>query len=176
MRRGCCRPPTFHLCCGCRTCALFTFAVRVLTPPPHALRRRRVVTDQLSYLASYRCASTNNEKCMPWPDYFSAESPCSFAAMKRQALDHIAEADAIVLAENQDASFRALARFHWGIVFPRASQHLNVRRYGSYTTLNDEEMTLLRSLLQDEMQVYEVAKAAAHKHLRVAKTCLSSAV
>ena len=96
--------------------------------------------------------------------------------MKRRALDHVGEADAIVLAENQDASFRSLARFHWGIVVPPASERQNVHAYGDYTAMTEKEMTLLRSLLRDEMEVYAVAREAALRHLRVAEACLSSAV
>jgi len=88
------------------------------------------------------------------------------------ALQNVHNADALVLQENQDAAFTALARFHFNLSLPSSQRrHRNSRRYDNFTVLTEEETGWLKMYLQDEIEVYNVAKTVAQRQYRTAVAC-----
>jgi len=122
-------------------------------------------------LAGDHCVIVPSHHCLPYPDYFSADSPCSIANMKRAALENIRMADAIVVADHQDETLLDMAQFHFKLNLTAPEQRVNTKKYNGFTALNEVELGWMREYLEDEIDVYNEAVAIAARQAALAKAC-----
>ena len=136
------------------------------------------LTEQLASLAGYQCTltspDTNFYNCKS-PDY-SETGKCSFANMKKLAMENLQRADAIIL-DTDLSMFITMAKFHWAFTPTHARQELiNAARNNRYQDdmVNSTSLRYLKTWLADELEVYAYAKELSRMQNDLFALCTKS--
>ena len=141
---------------------------------PMSLRlMHHILTDQLAYLASYRCVAsspdTNPFNCTrPNRD----EGECSVASMKALALANLRLADAVVLTSNM-AALQPILRYHLRFIPVKGTplSHVNRALGRAKLTVNSRSRAMLEEWLRDETDVYHEAERISAEQFALATRC-----
>ena len=132
-----------------------------------------ILTDQLSYLASYKCVApapdTNPFNCTR-PNRDAGE--CSVQNMTNMALINLRLADSVIVTSKID-SLIAHLRFHLRFI-PKSEKRIskrNVSKVKRFSRINATTKAWLNDWLKDEIELYKVAERINREQTEVASKC-----